>query len=86
MASLELTAKSVRPRENSYISAISRFRYQAQKKNMNDVRGQEMSKNTLLSFLIFPKISFLRFAEKLRGVKKNDPPYKISNRNADLIL
>ena len=72
-ASLELTAKSVRPREKSFISAISRFQNGAQKKNMNDVRGQEMSKNTLLSFLIFAKFSFLRFAEKLRGGWKKWP-------------
>ena len=37
---------------------------------MNDVRGQEMSEITLLSFLIFAKIGFLRFAEKLRGGAK----------------
>ena len=65
---LEGIAKTVRPREKSFISAISRFQNAGQKKNMNDVRGQEMSENTLLSFLIFPKFSFLRFAEKLRGV------------------
>ena len=65
--SLVNPAKTVRPREKSFISAISRFQYPAQKKNMNDVRGQEMSQITLLSFLIFPKIGFLRFAEKLRG-------------------
>ena len=65
----------MRPREKSFISAISRFQYPAQKKNMNDVRGQEMSENTLLSFLIFAKFSFLRFAEKLRGTgKKLDSP------------
>ena len=74
-ANLELTAKTVRPREKSFISAISRFQYPAHKKNMNDVRGQEMSENTLLSFLIFAKFSFLRFAEKLRGTgKKLDSP------------
>ena len=42
-------AETVRPREKSFISAISRFQNAAQKKNMNDVRGQEMSENTLLS-------------------------------------
>ena len=73
VGSLELTAKSVRPREKSFISAISRFQYEALKKNMNDVRGQEMSENTLLSFVIFPKISFLRFAENLRGGWKKWP-------------
>ena len=74
-ANLELTAKTMRPREKSFISAISRFQYPAHKKNMNDVRGQKMSENTLLSFLIFAKFSFLRFAEKLRGTgKKLDSP------------
>ena len=69
-------AKIVRPREKSSISAISRFQNAAQKKNMNDVRRQEMSENTLLSFLIFPKFSFLRFAEKLRGGCWNKPNSK----------
>ena len=64
---LEGIAKTVRPREKSFISAISRFQNAAQKKNMNDVRGQEMPENTLLSFLIFPKFSFLRFAENVWG-------------------
>ena len=32
-----------------------------------DVRGQEIPENTLLSFLIFPKFSFLRFAENVWG-------------------
>ena len=68
--SLVNPAKTVRPREKSFISAISRFQNAAQKKNMNDVRGQEMSENTLLSFLNFAKFSFLRFAEKLRGSGK----------------
>ena len=63
----KLTAKTVRPREKSSISAISRFQNAAHKKNMNDVRGQEMSENTLLSFSIFPKFSFLRFAENVWG-------------------
>ena len=37
-------------------------------------RGQEMSENTLLSFLISPKFSFLRFAEKLSvSCWTNDP-------------
>ena len=71
--SLVNPAKTVRPREKSFISAISRFQNAAQKKNMNDVRGQEMSENTLLSFLIFAKFSFLRFAEKLRGSGKKWP-------------
>ena len=65
---LEGIAKTVRPREKSFISAISWFQNAAHKKNMNDVRGQEMSENTLLSFLIFPKFSFLRFAENVWGV------------------
>ena len=72
-ANLELTAKTVRPTEKSFISAISRFQYPAQKKNMNDVKGQEMSENTLLSFSIFSKFTFLRFAEKLRGGWKKWP-------------
>ena len=71
--SLVNPAKTVRPREKSFISAISRFHNAARKKNMNDVRGQEMSENTLLSFLIFAKFSFLRFAEKLRGSGKKWP-------------
>ena len=71
--SLVNTAKTVRPREKSFISAISRFQNAARKKNMNDVRGQEMSENTLLSFLIFAKFIFLRFAEKLRGSGKKWP-------------
>ena len=65
---LEGIAKTVRPREKSFISPISRFQNAAQKKNMNDVRGQEMSENTLLSFSFFPKFSFLRFAENVWGV------------------
>ena len=64
---LEGIAKTVRPRKKSFISAISRFQNAAHKKNMNDVRGQEMSENTLLSFWIFPKFSFLRFAENVWG-------------------
>ena len=72
---LERIAKTVRPSEKNFISAISRFQNAAHKKNMNDVRGQEMPENTLLSFLIFAKFSFLRFAEKLRGTgKKLDSP------------
>ena len=63
----KLTAKSVRPREKSFITVISRFQYPAHKKNMNDVRGQKMSENTLLSFSIFAKFSFLRFAENVWG-------------------
>ena len=51
---------------------------------MNDVRGQEMSENTLLSFLIFPKIGFLRFAENLEGVGKNDPYQHVRIQHADL--
>ena len=47
---LAATAKTVRPREKSFISAISQIQNEAQKKNMNDVRGQEMSEITLLSF------------------------------------
>ena len=81
---LGATAKTVRPREKSFITAISRFQYPAQKKNMNYVRGQKMSEITLLSFLIFPRIGFLRFAEKLRGVGKNDPPHRICISKADL--
>ena len=61
---LEGIAKTVRPRGKSSISAISRFQNAAQKKNMNDVRGQEMSENTLLSFWIFPKFSFFAICGK----------------------
>ena len=64
---LAATAKTVRPREKSFISAISQIQNEAQKRNMNDVRGQEMSEITLLSFWKIPKIGFLRFAEKLKG-------------------
>ena len=38
---------------------------------MNDVRGQEMSEITLLSFSKISKNGFLQFAEKLRGVGKS---------------
>ena len=62
-----LTAKTVRPREKSFINAISRFQYPAQKKNMNDVRCQEMSENTLLSFLIFAKFEFFAICGKTKG-------------------
>ena len=47
---LEGIAKTVLPREKSFISAISRFQIPEQPLDMNDVRGQEMSENTLLSF------------------------------------
>ena len=47
---LEGIAKTVRPREKGFISAISRFQNAAQKKNMNDVRGQKMSEKTISSF------------------------------------
>ena len=66
-ANLEATAKTVRPREKSFISAISQFQYPAHKKNMNDVRGQEMSENTVLSFLIFPKNRFFAICGKVKG-------------------
>ena len=46
---LAATAKTVRPREKSFISAISRFQIPEQPLDMNDVRGQEMSEKTLLS-------------------------------------
>ena len=82
---LEGIAKTVRPREKSFISAISRFQNAAQKKNMNDVRGQKMSENTLLSFLIFAKFSFLRFAEKLRGVAEPNPTHKMRTDQAVIL-
>ena len=69
--SLVNPAKTVRPREKSFISAISRFQNAAQKKNMNDVRGQKMSEITLLSFFKISKIGFLQFAEKLKGLGKS---------------
>ena len=56
---LEGIAKTVRPREKSFISAISRFQIPEQPLDMNDVRGQEMSeKNTFVT----SKIGFLPFS------------------------
>ena len=62
-------AKTVRPREKSFISAISRFQIPEQPLNVNDVRGQEMSEKTLLSF---QKSVFCLLAFSSRRVVEHD--------------
>jgi hypothetical protein len=52
---------------------------------MNDVRGQEMSEITLLSFSKISKIGFLQFAEKLRGVGKSYIIHKMRIQKADIL-
>ena len=52
---------------------------------MNDVRGQEMSESTLLSFSKISKIGFLQFAEKLRGVGKSYIIHKMRIQKADIL-
>ena len=65
-------AETKRPREKSFIRAISQIKNAAKKSSdKGDVRGQEMSENTLLSFFIFSKFTFLRLTfsgSEVRGV------------------
>ena len=68
-------ANNIFPRRRLFLSKFWKvccifeftFWMSIKKKNMNDVRGQKMSENTLLSFSISPKFSFLRFAENVWG-------------------
>ena len=70
-------AETKPPREKSFIQCDkSNSKWGKKVQYKGDVRGQEMSENTLLSFFIFSKFTFLRFAEKLRGGWKKWPTSK----------
>ena len=55
----------MRPREKSFISAISRFQIPEQPSYVKDVRGQEMSEKTIL---LLQKSVFCSLAVSSKGV------------------